>query len=410
MPIGYLITVGLMAAGMLVAVRPLARSGPLGTLSWLVSAAPGESPFAALAWVLAATVLAFAQGDLDTPAAWIALALALASFAVTPVLVRRSLATRTVVARALERELGAGWRRALDPVLRHRGDLPWGRILLFPFPFFRGPVRRFRNISYGEAGRYNRLDLYRPRAGVKAAPILIHLHGGHFRHGRKSFEARPLLHRLARRGWVCISANYRLQPGATFPDYVVDVKKVIRWAREHAHEHGGDPGSVIVAGSSAGAHLAVTAALTAGDRAFQPGFEEADTAVAAAIGLYGYYGPVDSSRQPLPSSPADYAHAGAPPLLIAHGSLDTYVPSEHARRFAERVRDASAAPVVYAELPGAQHSFDVFHSIRFELLIDGIEDFAAWVLRPQARERGTPRRMRSTTGLSRRAVVHPPTV
>lgn len=86
------------------------------------------------------------------------------------------------------------------------------------------------------------------------------------------------------------------------------------------------------------------------------------------------------------------------------------MPSEHARRFAERVRDASAAPVVYAELPGAQHSFDVFHSIRFELLIDGIEDFAAWVLRPQARERGAPRRMRSTTGLSRRAVVHPPTV
>ena len=34
---------------------------------------------------------------------------------------------------------------------------------------------------------------------------------------------------------------------------------------------------------------------------------------------------------------------------------------------------------MYAELPGAQHSFDLFHSIRFETLIDGIEAFAAWV-------------------------------
>jgi acetyl esterase/lipase len=376
-----------------------------------VSAVPGESPFAALAWVLAASVLAFAQGDLDTPAARVGLALALASFAVAPLLVRRSLAARAVLEGALDRALGAGWRRDLDPALRHRGGLPWGRVLLFPFPFFRGRVRRFRNISYGDAGRHNRLDLYRLRGGVEAAPILIHLHGGRFRHGRKSFEARPLLHRLARRGWICISANYRLQPGATFPDYVVDLKKVIRWAREHAPAHGGDPDRVIVAGSSAGAHIAATAALTAGDPTFQPGFEDADTSVSAAVGLYGYYGPVDSTRQPLPSSPADYAHPDAPPLLIAHGSLDTYVPAEHARRFADRAREASTAPVVYAELPGAQHSFDVLHSIRFELLIDAVEDFAAWVLRPpQARERGEPRRIRSTTGLSRSAVVQPPTV
>jgi hypothetical protein len=43
------------------------------------------------------------------------------------------------------------------------------------------------------------------------------------------------------------------------------------------------------------------------------------------------------------------------------------------------MRQVSSQPVVYAELPGAQHSFDLFHSIRFETLIDGIEAFAAWV-------------------------------
>ena len=69
MPVGYLLTVGVMVVGLLVAVRPLARSGPLATVGWILSAVPAESPFAALYWLLAATLLALAQGDLDTPAA-----------------------------------------------------------------------------------------------------------------------------------------------------------------------------------------------------------------------------------------------------------------------------------------------------------------------------------------------------
>lgn len=55
------------------------------------------------------------------------------------------------------------------------------------------------------------------------------------------------------------------------------------------------------------------------------------------------------------------------------------MPVEGARRFQATLRQVSSLPVVYAELPGAQHTFDLFHSIRFETLIDGIEDFAAWV-------------------------------
>lgn len=381
MPVGYLITVGLVAVGMSLALRPLGRSGWLGKVSWIVSAVPNESPFVALYWVLAATLLALGQGDLDTPLAWAGLALAGVSFLGTPIIVMRSLRARPAVDRALEEGLGREGRRSIDPTFLRTepGGLPWIRILLTPLPFFPGGVRRFSNIDYGDAGRSNRLDLYRRRSRPAGAPILIHLHGGYFRSGRKSFESRPLYHRLARHGWVCISANYRLRPAATFPDYLIDVKKVIAWAREHAHEHGADPRLVFVAGSSSGAHLAVTAALTANEEAFQPGFEDADTTVAAAVGLYGYYGPVDSARQRLPSSPADYVHADAPPLLIAHGDQDTFVPPEHAREFVERLRGVSANPVVYVELPGAQHSFDLFHSIRFETLIDGIEAFAASV-------------------------------
>ena len=62
---------------------------------------------------------------------------------------------------------------------------------------------------------------------------------------------------------------------------------------------------------------------------------------------------------------------------MAHGDQDTYVPVESARFMAERLRSRSTEPVVYAELPGGQHSFDLFHSIRFEEVVDGVEAFTA---------------------------------
>jgi hypothetical protein len=52
---------------------------------------------------------------------------------------------------------------------------------------------------------------------------------------------------------------------------------------------------------------------------------------------------------------------------------------EVARLFADELRSVSNKPVVYAELPGAQHAFDLFHSLRFETVVDAIESFAAWV-------------------------------
>jgi acetyl esterase/lipase len=115
---------------------------------------------------------------------------------------------------------------------------------------------------------------------------------------------------------------------------------------------------------------------TTNDPVFQPGFEQADTSVAAVVALYGYYGGI-ASRQSLPSSPLDYVERGSAPLFIVHGDRDTLTFPQRARVLAERARSASAEPVVYAELPGAEHSFDLLCSIRFEAVIDGIEAFAA---------------------------------
>jgi acetyl esterase/lipase len=103
--------------------------------------------------------------------------------------------------------------------------------------------------------------------------------------------------------------------------------------------------------------------------------------VAAVVGLYSYYGGI-ASRQSLPASPFDYAERGSAPLLIVHGDRDTLTSPKRARGLAERARSASAEPVVYVELPGAEHSFDLLSSIRFEAVIDGIEAFAASVAAP----------------------------
>src|SRR5262249_49370200 len=190
-------------------------------------------------------------------------------------------------------------------------------------------------------------------------------------------------------GWVCLSATYRLQPAASFPDELIDVKKAIAWARAHASEYGGDPNRIVLAGSSFGARLATLAGFTENEPAFPPGVEEADTSVAAVVGLYGYYGGINS-RQTLPSSPFDYAGRGSAPLLIVHGEQDTFTSAEQARALAERARRASAHPVVYAELPGAQHSFDLLCSIRFEAVIDGLEAFATSITAPHDNELPEP--------------------
>ncbi len=252
--------------------------------------------------------------------------------------------------------------------------------MLAPFVFRRRDVERIANISYGDAGRANLLDVYRRRSAPSDGPTLVYFHGGAFRSGRKNREARPLLYRLASQGWVCVSANYRLRP-ATFPDHLIDVKKVIAWVREHGREYGADPDVLFAAGSSAGAHLASTAALTANDPQLQPGFEHADTSVSAVVCLYGYYGSTRTAGRP--SSPLDYLERDAPPFFVVHGERDTLVLVEDARRFVDALRNSSSEPVVYAELPGAQHTFDLFHSIRFESVVDAVEAFAAWVRSPR---------------------------
>ena len=298
----------------------------------------------------------------------IALAVAVLASGGLVVILRRGLRAGPTVESAL---------REAEPTARLSSRLSVAPLLFAPFSVRTRSVERIANLEYGDAGKWNLLDVYRHRAHPSGCPVLVHLHGGAFRRGRKNNEARLLFYRLASHGWVCISANYRLGRSVRYPDQLIDAKKVIAWIREHGNEHGAGS-EIVVAGSSAGANLAAALALTPNEPHLQPGFERADTSVAAAVCLYGYYGSYDGDS-PL-SSPLAHINADAPPFFVAHGDRDTLVLVEDARAFVEALRSVSTSRVVYAELPGAQHTFDLFRSPRFERVVEGIEVFATGAL------------------------------
>ena len=371
----------LFGATVLLALSPIRRPRPLAVASYLAGLGASELPQLFLVLLLTATVPPIAERGLsDEPFGWAVLGLTALTYAGLAVLARRTWQAWDVVGRALAEGLGdqaADRRPSLARVLH---------VLAAPFPVHPRRVERIADVSYGEAGRRNRLDVYRLRSRPADAPVLVYLHGGGYFSGAKHREARALLHRMAAEGWVCVSANYRLRPAAGFVDHVVDVKRVIAWIREHGPEYGADPRILVVSGSSAGGHLAALSALTPGEPVYQPGFEGVDTAVSAAVCLYGYYGRYyGRSEDERPrSSPLVLDAAHAPPFFLAHGDRDTYLPVQGARAFAARLRRCSSRPVVYAELPGGQHGFDRFRSLRFEAVVDGV---AAFLGRVQDRSR-----------------------
>ena len=379
MPVGYLIGSLFLAETTALALWPRPTRGPRPTAAYVLETAANENPFLLFYLLVASTVLAVAQGDVATPLGWVSLAVCVATTAGLAVVVARGLAARAALDGALASALGAHWRDALHPELATQIRPHWsiGRALVSPVRIPSPSVRRVRGLEYGPES-HQRLDLYLRRSRPSDCPLLLYFHGGGFFSGGRSREARLLFDRLARHGWVCASADYRLGRGGTFPGNLVDAKRAIVWVRSHADEWGVDPGTLVVGGGSAGGFLAAMCALTVDEPAYQPKFEDADTAVVAAISLYGYYGPAPSVGGIAPS-PGDLARPDAPPFLVVHGSHDPMVTAAMARDAVVRLRARSAAPAVYAELPGGQHAFDRFPSVRASAVADAIEGFTAWV-------------------------------
>lgn len=277
-------------------------------------------------------------------------------------------------------------------------DAIGSRAWLKPFSYRRQDVERLVDIRYGEHPRLQ-LDIYRPAIlPAQPAPVLLHIHGGGWIMGNKHQQAQPLLWHMAARGWICVDINYRLAPRYRYPECLLDAKRALAWIKREIAGYGGNQAFVAVTGGSAGGHLAAMMALTANTPALQPDFVEADTRVQAAVLMYGAYDFTNSnsnwagaslerylrkfvmspdSQTPYwrEASPKFNLNSAIPPIFAIHGSNDALIFVEDARDFVATAKAISSAPVIYAELDGAQHGFDLFHSVRTELSIRAVEQF-----------------------------------
>ncbi len=363
--------------------------------AWLT----GELALHHLAWQVVATVVFLAWGALESWPGLLGLAITLASWMGLWALHRRGMDAVASFERSLRDGLGEAYPE-VEPLPQQAPLHQWLR----PFHLRQPGVERIADLAYADGGKRNRLDVFRSRVPSEGRPILLQIHGGAWVISQKEHQGQPLMNELALRGWLCVAPNYRLSPQATFPDHLIDVKRALAWIREHAAAYGGDPRFVAVTGGSAGGHLASMLALTANDPEYQPGFEEVDTSVSACVPLYGVYDLLDRHgyrglQSPVPffervlmkcspeeqrerwerASPTSRVHADAPPFLVIHGTHDSFAFVEDAREFVRALRDVSRKPVVYAELPGAQHAFDVFHSPRSRHAVNATARFLEYV-------------------------------
>lgn len=400
----YLVLALLSLCATFMALFPGRALGWWVPLWFLISTAANELAV----WNLLGHLLLMAAGlvllDPGVARVQLAMGLLLVSTSGVLVLLKRHLESGRVFERALSAGLGANFESIIPPhraqhLTRQINATDW----LHPLRFQRPGVQRHRDIAYGPAGKRHLMDIYTPvLAGVRR-PVLLQIHGGAWLVGHKAEQALPLIHRMATLGWVVVAINYRLAPAASFPDPVVDVKRAIAWLRDNIDHYGGDPDFIAITGGSAGGHLASLAALSPNQPQWQPGFESANTRVQAAMPLYGVYDLSDRAGirhgtriDPMiierlmkttaaddpelfdAASPICWLEGERPPLFLIQGTHDTLVWVEEARRFVAELAGEQQAPLVYAELPGAQHAFETVHSIRTSHFLNAAALWLEW--------------------------------
>lgn len=219
------------------------------------------------------------------------------------------------------------------------------------------------------------LDLFLPDGTLTPPPLVMWIHGGGWIEGDRK---TPLLEWLVPHGFALASIDYRLTGQGTFPNHIIDCKDALIFLKENAAQYGYDPKRIIVAGDSAGGHLAALMGTSAGHTDWEPA--GADCSVQAVIDFYGptVFGrewpnstkpdscesqligaPVASAQgraRTAAASPLTYIDGSEPPFLIFHGDADDVVPyaqSVYLRDALEKV----GVPVSLHRVWGAGHGF-----------------------------------------------------
>lgn len=238
-------------------------------------------------------------------------------------------------------------------------------------------------------GHSLKLDLYRPSAPsaeVAKPPLVVWVHGGAWRAGSKSDVPAA---RFTRLGYAVASVDYRLSPVARFPAQIHDIKGAIRFLRAKAEKYGYDPTRVVVAGSSAGGHLAALVGVSNGVKELEGivgGNLDRSSDVQAIASYYGASNLMTILAQSKPrglqmrppalqlllggqpndvpelaklASPIEHVDAKDPPLLLIHGADDPQMPPEQSTELAEAYRKLKLW-VTLEVIPGAVHGGSQF--------------------------------------------------
>lgn len=212
-------------------------------------------------------------------------------------------------------------------------------------------------------------DLVTPdgKAPANGRPAVVTLHGGAWHKGDRQ-KLAGFAKRLASRGYVALTIDYRLVPDAIYPAQLQDVQQAVRYLRANAASLGVDPKRIALWGSSAGAHLAVLAAgLSPGDPLYDP-----EARVQAVVGagtptdfrdggggnksLASFLGERWSkgSKVFIDASPIAHVSADDPPVFLIHGDADKTVPPEQAIVYRDALT-AAGVPNTLLLLPGVGH-------------------------------------------------------
>jgi arylformamidase len=117
---------------------------------------------------------------------------------------------------------------------------------------FRRTTSAILDIPFGEAAE-ERLDLF--PVHKRDAPLLVFIHGGWWRSLDKS-DFSMVAQAYTKAGFNVALTNYTLAPAATIEQIVCQQLKALAWLYRHARAYDMDPDRIVIAGHSAGGHLA----------------------------------------------------------------------------------------------------------------------------------------------------------
>jgi arylformamidase len=202
------------------------------------------------------------------------------------------------------------------------------------------------DLSYGARPR-NRIDLF--RAGARAAPLLVFIHGGYWQRNAKELFACMAEGPLAR-GIDVALPGYTLAPEATISEIVAEVRAAIAWLRVDGPQYGVAEGRLIISGWSAGGHLTAMAM--------------AMPEVDAGLAISGIYDLEPcrlnnlnealrlSAEEAAAMSPIWHLPPRAGPVVIAYGAAELPELQRQSRDYCAALRDAGLSAAL---MPLAGH-------------------------------------------------------